>query len=73
MSEAETQLEDLGAKKTALEAELSDPDLYSGDSERVRALHQSKKALEDEIARVEARWVEAGEALDEALSLEQDR
>jgi len=52
------KIEKLEAEQKALEARLSDPDLYSQPSEQIAALQQRFSEIESEILAVLSRWEE---------------
>ncbi|MGH6622305.1 MAG: ABC-F family ATP-binding cassette domain-containing protein, partial [Alphaproteobacteria bacterium] len=63
---AEQELERLAARRTAIEASLADPSLYSESADRVTTLNREKADVERRIAETEERWLHANEKLDAA-------
>jgi ATP-binding cassette subfamily F protein 3 len=64
--DAEKALEKLGARHTALEAQLADPTLYNDAPDRAVALNREKSDIEKKIAAAEESWLTAHEALENA-------
>jgi ATP-binding cassette subfamily F protein 3 len=61
----EEQMEDLSARRSALEQVLADPALYEAEAKpRLLAILGEKRRLDAAIEETEAAWVEAGERLE---------
>jgi ATP-binding cassette subfamily F protein 3 len=67
---AEAALESLVAERDCIDAQLSDPAVYSGPADQIASLTRRQRELAEQITSAEARWLEAGEALEEALLAE---
>jgi ATP-binding cassette subfamily F protein 3 len=61
---AETRVGSLAKERKALEAHLADPSLYQGKSEDLQALQLQHGVLSRALAKAEAAWLEAQEALE---------
>ena len=67
MAAAERELDRLHQRQQQIERELADPALYGADAKpRLQALLLEKAALGRELDAAENRWLEAGEALEQA-------
>nr|MBC8422787.1 ATP-binding cassette domain-containing protein [bacterium] len=58
LADLPARIETLDIEKTAIETELADPELYRSAGERVGDLRERLSSLEDELARLYARWEE---------------
>jgi ATP-binding cassette subfamily F protein 3 len=65
--DAEAMLERLNRDKKRIEEKLADPELYQGDPKEAVGLTMERARLENGIAELEREWMDAQEALDEAL------
>jgi ATP-binding cassette subfamily F protein 3 len=65
--DAEKLVDRLAQQKGRLNGELADPKLYGGPAEVITALKKSLAETERELARAEESWLEAQEALEQAL------
>lgn len=63
---AEKQLENLTAKRDALEKQLSKPDTYDGSTSDLMKLQVKLGELRNEMATAEERWLELSAALEKA-------
>jgi len=69
---AEQQVDRLSARQAELEAELADPALYEdANRERLKGLLADKARLDGELETVEAEWMDAAEALEQAQAAQQ--
>ncbi|MCU0663621.1 MAG: ATP-binding cassette domain-containing protein [Myxococcota bacterium] len=68
---AEEVLSALGSRKAEVDAELSDPKVYSGPAHLLAQLARQQRKLEAEIEQAEEAWLEAHGAYEEALAEEQ--
>ncbi|MEE8270600.1 MAG: ABC-F family ATP-binding cassette domain-containing protein [Alphaproteobacteria bacterium] len=64
VAEAEAAIARLGDRKSALEAQLADPDLYNGATGRLTELQKTLHAVEADLAEAEHDWLEAHERLE---------
>jgi ATP-binding cassette subfamily F protein 3 len=65
LSRLEKELDHLHRKQESLEAELARPELYEeGAKSEMMGLLEQKRLLDQELARTEDAWMEAGEALE---------
>ncbi len=64
--DTEAALERLNEQRNRIEARLADPSLYEGTAETVTDLGKRRARLDRAIARAEARWLEAQQALETA-------
>ncbi|WP_193180819.1 ABC-F family ATP-binding cassette domain-containing protein [Nisaea sediminum] len=64
--EAEKKLEKLAERKAKLEQQLADPKIYEGPTADLKQVILKKEAVDREIESVEAEWLEAESALEEA-------
>ena len=66
--DSEALIERLGREKAAMEAKLADPELYASASSDLTALHKSLSDIDRRLADAETAWLEAQEALEEAMA-----
>jgi len=65
-ADAERHVETLTLRKTQLESELADPQIYGGPAEAITARRRALADLERDLAIAEAAWLAAQEALERA-------
>jgi ATP-binding cassette subfamily F protein 3 len=65
-AEAEAELERLNRERAEIESRLADPALYNRPAETATELGKRRAELDRAIARAEARWLAAQEALEAA-------
>jgi ATP-binding cassette subfamily F protein 3 len=64
---AEKKMEKLTLEIAALEARLADPEVYNGPTAKLMELQVAHKQTKDKLAETEQAWLDAQEAIDEAL------
>jgi ATP-binding cassette subfamily F protein 3 len=65
-ADAERQVETLTHRKTQLESELADPQIYGGPADAITTRRRALADLERDLAIAEAAWLTAQEALERA-------
>jgi ATP-binding cassette subfamily F protein 3 len=68
IKEAEKELEALTKKRTAIEASLADPALYTDTPDRAVDLNRGKSEIEKKITETEERWLAATAELESAAA-----
>ena len=70
VQEAEKRMAELTSKKSALEAKLADPTLYSGSAKELPAIQRDMTAVTQALAEAEAAWLAASEQLERDVAAE---
>ncbi len=65
----EKEMDKLNQRKTALEAQLSEPDIYSdANKNKLKQLLLDKSTVDTQLEEIEMAWMEASEAYDSAMA-----